>query len=500
MRRESFARFGCGFGEGTDGVHRLVGPPVELSLGQRLTEDRQRREQCFLGLDASGRQLVQGLARRSDGRRVGGGCHLATLAAAVFSVGDLPTGHNLASVRRVNESPVEEVGNETDPGRAAVDLLAELVRIDSVNPGLVAGAPGERETVEWLRGRLERAGLSCAVVAADDPQDRPSLLAWTPRRPGGRSIVLNGHVDTVGVDGLPDPFVPRVEGDRMFGRGTCDMLGGVAAVVAAAEELSRRDLDGQVVLALVADEEDRSLGSEAVLEALARLDLAPQVCLVAEPTWLALAESLRGYAVAEVTFAGRASHSSLPHEGVNAVTHLGRFLAALEGRSGAVADTGGSLMATVAAGGDAPFTIPATARVIVERRTMPGESPETVLDEIAAILADLREVDPDVDARSALLIARPPWALPESGPAAEVASLLGARLAATTGEVTGIFHAPYWMEAALWQQHGIPSLVCGPAGGGLHAVDEWVDLAQVRDYAVTLTETLTSWLGERDGD
>jgi acetylornithine deacetylase len=269
-------------------------------------------------------------------------------------------------------------------------------------------------------------------------------------------------------------------------------------MVVAAEELAAATAPGQVVLALVADEEDASLGAEAVLAALPGLGLRPDVAVVGEPTWLAAAESLRGYALVEVTFTGRAAHSSQPDEGVNAVAHLGRLLAAVEQRDAVLAAQGASLMVTVASGGDSPFVLARSARALVERRTVPGESTDTALAEVEQLLDTLRAADPDVDATARLLVAREAWRLDPTGPAAELTGHLEASLVATSTESVAPqrLRAPYWMEAPLWQAAGIPAVVCGPAGGGLHAADEWVDLDQVRRYAGALVTAVSAWAGE----
>src|SRR4051794_27959620 len=138
---------------------------------------------------------------------------------------------------------------------AAVELTRELVALNTVNPTLVPGAPGERPAVELLAARLGPQGFEIEVVG---PAERPSLIA-THRGRGGRSIALNGHLDTVGVEGMEDPFGARIEGERMYGRGTCDMKAGVAAMVVAAEHAASAGHDGDVMLALVADEEHGSL-------------------------------------------------------------------------------------------------------------------------------------------------------------------------------------------------------------------------------------------------
>lgn len=380
-----------------------------------------------------------------------------------------------------------------DLGADAVALTAELVSTDSVNPGLVHGASGEAAVVDLLSRRLGASGFDTHRVTPSGHPDRPSLLAVGPGEPGMPCLVLTGHVDTVGTDGMDAPFTPVVDGDRLAGRGTCDMKGGVAALVVAAEELVRRATPVRVVLALVADEEDLSLGTESVIEALPRLGLTPDAALVAEPTWLARTASLRGYAVAEVTLTGRAAHSSQPEEGVNTVAHLGRLLTAVEERGRRVAVSGGSLMVTVASGGESPFVLGRTARAVVERRTVAGEAADCVLAELDELLDGLRAEDPTVDARVRLVVAREAWRLDDAGPSAALAEALDTALAAEGVEQPPPLDAPYWMEAPLWQAAGVPALVCGPAGGGLHAADEWVDLGQVRRFTRALVAAAEAW-------
>jgi acetylornithine deacetylase len=360
--------------------------------------------------------------------------------------------------------------------REAVTLLAELVSIDSVNPSLVPGAAGEARIVEHLSTRLERSGFATTVVMAGD---RPSLVAVPPGREDARTIVLNGHLDTVGVAGMTWPFVPRVEGDRLYGRGAADMKGGVAAMVVAAERSVALGLPVRPVLALVADEEDASLGSEAVIAALPELGVRPETCVIGEPTDLALSRSLRGFGVARVTLTGRASHSSQPELGVNAVTQLGRLLHAVDQRAAAVRAGGGDLMVTSVHGGSSPFVVPDHAECLVELRTAPDVPGTHVVEEIQELL------EADWCVRIELVLHRDGWRLDDSGPGAELARRLAEALG--TGPT---FSAPYWMEAPLWQSL-CPTVVCGPSGGGLHATEEWVDLAQVRSFSRALIEVMS---------
>ncbi|HET6626596.1 MAG TPA: M20/M25/M40 family metallo-hydrolase [Nocardioidaceae bacterium] len=387
------------------------------------------------------------------------------------------------------------------PGDRAVDLTAELVALDTTNPALVPGAPGERPAVEHLCRRLSTSGFRTEVVEAAVP-GRPSLLAWhTGPRPG-RTLVLDGHLDVVGAGAMPDPFGPRVVGDRMTGRGTCDMKAGVAAMVVAAEESARRRTPGTVVLALVADEEHDSIGTEAVLPALSRLGLAPDGCIVGEPTGLDLAAAHRGYAVVEVVLRGTAAHSSQPDLGSNALTHLGRLLGRIED-----ADTElrtrpahpvvghGSWAATVAHAGEAPFTVPDLATTLLERRTVPGESAAAALVDVREMLAALTAADPTVSGLARLVTWRDAWELGNDAATAGLLESLQGALARHGGPAAAQVGFPYWMESAMWQAAGIPTVVCGPAGGGLHADDEWVELAQVRSYAGALVDVVQDFCG-----
>lgn len=387
-------------------------------------------------------------------------------------------------------------------GAAAVDLAAVLISIDSVNPSLVAEAAGEAPIASVLAARLEAAGYAVRLIpAASDPR-RVSVVAGRTGSRLGRTVVLNGHLDTVGVEGMRDPFVPRIEGGRLIGRGACDMKGGVAGLVVAAERLAAADAPGTVIVALVADEEDASVGAEAVLRHLAERGVQMDLCLLGEPTWLDIAVAHRGYAVVEVTLRGKAAHSSQPEQGVDAARAVGMLLTsiaeadhALRQRSRHPLLPHGSLMATVVRAGAAPFTIAATAEVVVERRTLPGEAAAAALAEVRALVDDVTAGIPGLIAEVQLTHAREAWQADAAGNAAEFTTLLGAALVAAGSKTPARVGEPYWMESALWHAAGVPTVVCGPAGGGLHAIDEWVEVAQVERYVVAVTDAVGRFLG-----
>jgi acetylornithine deacetylase len=194
---------------------------------------------------------------------------------------------------------------------------------------------------------------------------------------------------------------------------------------------------------------------------------------------LDLCRSLRGFGVVSVSLPGKAAHSSQAELGVNALTHLGRLLHAIDEHAPGLRETGGDLMATVARGGSSPFVIPDSAECIVEVRTSPDGKGAAALGVVTSLLA------PEWSASTDLIAARDGWRLDDTGPAADLAARLGEALGT---EPT--FDAPYWMEAPLWQAV-CPTLICGPGGGGLHAIDEWVDLDQVLSFTTALITVLT---------
>ncbi|HET8970843.1 MAG TPA: M20/M25/M40 family metallo-hydrolase, partial [Candidatus Nanopelagicales bacterium] len=352
--------------------------------------------------------------------------------------------------------------------------------------------------------RLSGAGFELEVLGADPA--RPSLLAVHRGRGGGRSLLLNGHVDTVGVAGMSEPFTARIEGDertgRMTGRGTSDMKSGVAAMVVCAEAAAARGSAGDVLLALVADEENASIGTPAVIDRLRAANALPAGCIVGEPTWLDLPLAHRGYALVDVELRGRAAHSSQPDLGTNALTHLGRLLAAVEQVDRGLAARAphpqaghGSLLATLASGGDSNFLVPARASVTLERRTLPGETAADALAEVEDLVAELRRLDPAVDARCRLGLNREPWQAGSGPTSVELLDLFDAALVEAGRPRPDRGGAPYWMESALWEAAGVPTVVCGPAGGGMHAVDEWVDLAALRAYTHALDLVVRRFCG-----
>jgi acetylornithine deacetylase len=365
---------------------------------------------------------------------------------------------------------------------ATTDLLARLVAIDSVNPSLVPGGAGERRIATFIDGWARDAGLETEVL--EGTPGRPSVLVRARGTGGGRTLLLCGHVDTVTVEGMTAPHEPRVDGDRLHGRGAYDMKAGVAAALVACREAAARGLAGDVVVAAVADEEHASLGVQEALRAV-RADAA----IVTEPTELELVVAHKGFVWAEVEVHGRAAHGSRPHLGVDAIVKAGPVLTALGALDSALGERTHPLLgrpsvhASVIRGGEELSSYPARCVLGLERRTLPGETGEAVEEELAALLEGCRLDDPELDVAQRTLLVREPFEVAQD---AELVGIVRDAAAAVLGAAPPIGGASYWADAAFIAAAGIPTVMFGPGGEGAHAAEEWVSLADTAAVARTL--------------
>ncbi len=370
-------------------------------------------------------------------------------------------------------------------------LLRDLVSVNSVNPGLVPGAPGEAAAAEVCRAAMRRAGLD--VVVETVQAGRPNVVGVLEGRAPGPSILFCGHLDTVGVEGMADPFVPRIEGGRLFGRGAQDMKGGLAAMIAAAGVLATSWTHGRLLVAAVADEEHESIGADALVRSW-RADAA----IVTEPTGLAVVVAHKGFAWFEIVVRGRAAHGSRPADGRDAILGMGRVLGALErldrdlqARPVVPMEGTGSLHASIIAGGRELSSYPDLCTLRMERRTVSGETAGTVAREIDGILSELRRADPELDVTARLLTYRPPYRL---DPAHRLPVTLGEVLA-THGRAATPAGMSFWTDAAILGGAGIPTVLFGPGGAGLHSPVEYVGVEDVylcRDVLVESARRLST--------
>ena len=385
-------------------------------------------------------------------------------------------------------------------GAPAVDrawlerALSGLVAIDSVNPTLVAGGAGEAAAAAWMAGAMRDLGMEVEVREA--APGRASAVGRLRGAGGGRSLMLNGHIDTVGVEGMERPFEPRVEGGRLYARGAYDMKGAVVSALAAVKALAEAGvrLAGDLVIAAVADEEDASMGTRDVLAAV-RTDGA----VVVEPTELALAVAHKGFVWLELEAAGRAAHGSRWDLGVDANLAMGRLLAALADLEAQVraraphAIVGPpSFHVGVLEGGTGPSTYAARSVAQIERRTMPGETPESVEREIAAIVEGARKEHGLDGVTLRTRLARPPFEARANSPLAAAVEAAGAGAMGRAPERVGV---GFWTDAALCAEAGMDTVIFGPIGAGAHETVEWVDLDSCAAVAATLAGAAIAYCG-----
>ena len=359
----------------------------------------------------------------------------------------------------------------------AIRLLRDLVAIDSVNPTLVPGAAGEAQIGRAIAEEMRAFGLD--VEIADVVPGRPNVVGVLEGRSKGRTLMFCGHTDTVGVTGMDGPFSPIEKNGRLYGRGAQDMKGGVAAMIAATRAIAEHGglASGRIVIAAVVDEEHSSIGAEALVA-----KWSADAAVVTEPTDLAVAVGHKGFAWVEVEVLGKAAHGSRPRDGEDAILRLGRVLARLEALDAALQARPphplvgtGSLHASLVSGGHELSSYPDRAELQMERRTLPTE-PETIaLEEVQGILDALRRDDATFRANATAMFSRPAYELPADH---ELPRTLASAIAQVGGTayVTG---ASFWTDAAVLGHAGIPSVLFGPGGAGLHSTEEYVHVADV---------------------
>ena len=354
-------------------------------------------------------------------------------------------------------------------------LLADLVAIDSVNPSLVPGGAGESEVAQRIAAELRDSAIDVRIVEA--APGRPNVYGVIDTGRPGPALLLCGHSDTVGVEGMTAPFDPVIRDGKLFGRGAQDMKGGVAAILGAARELARSPtgLRGRVIVAIVADEEYASLGADALVK-----DWTADAAVVTEPTDLMIGVGHKGFEWVEVTTHGVAAHGSRPDDGVDAIVMMGRVLGELDtierelaaGPRHALLGRP-SLHASLIAGGRELSTYPDRCTLSVERRTVTGEEPQVLRREIEAALARLRPQDARFRGEARPLFDRPPYLTPPDHP-------LPAMLRASLGRETATGALSFWTDAAILGAAGMASVIFGPGGAGLHGLEEHVVLEEVQ--------------------
>jgi acetylornithine deacetylase len=367
-----------------------------------------------------------------------------------------------------------------------IKTLQKLVQINSINPGLVPGNPGEYEIGAYITEVLRTIGLDPQFQ--EIKQDRVNVTATLKGTGGGRSLMFNGHMDTVGVEGMEEPFSGRIQDDRVYGRGAQDMKGSIAGMLTAFKALVEADirLKGDLVFAAVADEEYMSIGTEALVQTV-HTDAA----IVTEPTGLDVCLAHRGFGLFEFETRGRAAHGSRYQNGIDANIHMGRILKELDNLSQKLLKAPGhpllgppSLHVPVIKGGSELFIYSDKCKISVERRTLPGEHFDDAKKEMDAILAGLSVKDRKFHATVLPILFRSAY---EISPDSELVKLVSGTIKEVLGREPDFIGHHWWEDSALLGERGIETVVFGPRGEGLHSQEEWVEIQSVVDFAEILT-------------
>ena len=362
------------------------------------------------------------------------------------------------------------------PDDPCMSLLRELVSIDSVNPSLVPGARGEGAIAAAVARRMRELGLQVHVEEVE--AGRPNVIGVLEGAIPGPTLMFCGHLDTVGVEGMSGPFAPVERGGRLYGRGSQDMKSGVAAMIDAVRlAVSRGFTRGRIVIAAVIDEEYASIGADALVTRW-KADLA----VVTEPTDLKIGVAHKGFAWLDVETRGRAAHGSRPRDGRDAIVRMGRVLQRLEALDRELQSRPphpligtASLHASIITGGRELSSYPDRCVLRMERRTVTGESGEDAEKELHGILESLAREDREFEAEARLTFARPAYEIPAGHPLpGAIADALASE--GLPAETVGM---SFWTDAAVLGSAGIPTVLFGPGGAGLHGREEYVIVADV---------------------
>ncbi len=365
------------------------------------------------------------------------------------------------------------------------DTLIELVKINSVNPSLEEGGKGEIEIGDYVKGILQSFKFETRVDLLRP--ERVNVIGIWKGTGSGPSLMLNAHMDTVGVNGMSRPFGADVKDGKLYGRGAYDMKGSIAAMLGVAKAVSDKSiqLSGDLILTFAADEEYESIGSQKIAK-----QFKPDACIVTEPTDLKICLGHRGFGVYRISTKGKIAHGGLHKEGIDANLKMGLVLNELNKLSRELIKKKhplcgeASLHVPLIHGGQSLFIYSGECTIQVERRTLPGESETQVMEELDQLLNSIKGLDSDFRSNIEQLIWRNPHEISQEAPIVKTLKDSVAQL--HPAEFIG--HT-WWEDSGLFGEAGIDTVIIGPKGGGIHQPDEWVELASVVDLSKILLNT-----------
>jgi acetylornithine deacetylase len=369
---------------------------------------------------------------------------------------------------------------------SVVDTLRRLIAFDTVSRN------SNLELISYAANLLEASGARLRL-SYDELGAKANLFASLgPDRDGG--YVLSGHSDVVPVDGQTwssNPFAADIRDGRLYGRGAADMKGFISTALALLPEFAALDLKRPLHFAFSYDEEVGCVGARRLLDDLKTAGIKPAIAIIGEPTSMRVVAAHKAGAVIETVATGREGHSSAPAKGANAVMMAGEFIAGLgslaeelkQDRDEHFDPPYTTVQASVISGGTAVNVLAREARVIWEYRALPDRNPDAILTQANARATDIlpryRVGAPEADFATRIHAAYPGLVRDEESPAVRIACALSGS--------NDVHAVSYGTEAGLFQQAGIPAVVCGPGSiEQAHKADEFVDLEQLDACALFL--------------
>jgi acetylornithine deacetylase len=371
-----------------------------------------------------------------------------------------------------------------------LELLKELVQINSVNPSLVPGAPGEAEIADYIAEFLRSLGLE--TIVEEVSPGRVNTRGTIDGMGEGLTLMVNGHTDTVGIEYMEiEPLHPVIKEGKLYGRGTNDMKGGLAAMLSATQAVVDwgGDLRGNLIIAAVCDEEYASIGTEHLME---HVDV--DAAIVCEPTECQILVAHKGFAWIDIETRGVAAHGSAWQTGVDAIVKMGKVQVGLEQlqdeslrkRTHRLVGSP-SIHASIIAGGRELSTYPDRCTLQVERRLIPGETRTDVEVELATLLNVIGNRDPQFDGHGEITFFRGPF---EVATDEEICHTLLTCGEAVRGAPPRFVGGAGWMDTQIIAQKRVPAVAFGPIGSGSHAAIEYVDIDSVLDTARVLEQVI----------
>ena len=363
--------------------------------------------------------------------------------------------------------------------------LQKLVQINSVNPSLEESGGGEKEISKCIGDILDQLGITYEVDEIEP--GRMNVTAKIPGSGNGKSLILNAHTDTVGVAGMDDPFSGTIKDSKLYGRGSYDMKGSIAAILGTAKKIvdEKIDMEGDLILSFVADEEYESMGAKRFVE-----KYNADACIVTEPTDLQICLAHRGFGVFKIVTEGKTAHGGNHHLGVDANSKMGLFLSEIDALSKQLPNQkkhklcgSASVHVPLVKGGNSLFIYANECIAEVERRTIPGETEEAVIQELNQIIKKILSADTDFKATVQTVLWREPYEIDQSK---QIVTDLKNASEKVLGEFTGYTGHTWWEDSAIFGESGIETVIIGPRGGGIHESVEWVELDSVADLSEIL--------------